>query len=345
MEFLLWLQRRDVTRWNRVSLGVGGCVWGMFVLTSLLGWLALDDLEIVLLLALLVITPLAVPLVLCQQEGWSLPWLSALVLLLQPFAASVGSFSFILRTGLLAATFAAGWLGFTGLLALIGLVRLGQMVGQRRASLPDLCLVGALLYLPVGGVWMVLARWGLQPLGFGVHTDLLTATHFHVIPLAALVITGLTGEELQSIKSTHHRIFWTTYRVAALGVLIDPFLVAAGLTAAQITRLPFLDTAPADLLALSLMVLAFCGLRFVVPMTASRGARVLLILSYTTVFFTMLVAGAYALGVATEAWTITIPQMIAFHGLENALIFGCCGLLGWRISAGQGRRGGDEPCV
>jgi hypothetical protein len=33
---------------------------------------------------------------------------------------------------------------------------------------------------------MVLARLGLQPLGFGVHTDLLTAVHFHFIALAAL---------------------------------------------------------------------------------------------------------------------------------------------------------------
>jgi hypothetical protein len=58
----------------------------------------------------------------------------------------------------------------------------------------------------------------------------------------------------------------------------------------------------------------------------------------------MLFAGAYALGVATGAWTISIPQMIAIHGLENALVFGFCGLLGWRIRRGQESMGG-ETCA
>jgi YndJ-like protein len=154
---------------------------------------------------------------------------------------------------------------------------------------------------------MVLARWGLQPLGFGVHTDLLTAVHFHFIALAALIITGLTGQMIQASQTTKHGISWRVYRLAALGVLVDPLLVAAGLTIAQVTGLHFLDTAPADLLALSLILISLLGLHFVVPTTTSRVAQVLLVLSYTTVFFTMLAAFAYALGGATGAWIITIP--------------------------------------
>jgi hypothetical protein len=214
-------------------------------------------------------------------------------------------------------------------------------------SLAELCLTGTLFYLPAGGAWMVLARWGLQPLGFGVYTDLLTAIHFHVIPLAALVITGLTGQALHNSPATHRRIYWTAYRAAAFGVLFDPLLVAVGLTGAQITSLPDLDTIPADLLTLSLILLALLGLRFVVPTTVSRFARVLVALSYLTVFFTMLIAGVYTLGVATGAWTITIAQMITIHGLENALLFGCGGLLGWRLRTGQESQGsrGGEACA
>ncbi len=117
--------------------------------------------------------------------------------------------------------------------------------------------------------------------------------------------------------------------------------MAAGLTIAQVARL-HLDTAPAELLAMSLILIALLGLRFVVPTTTSLFAQVLLVLSYTAVFFTMLFAGAYALGEATGAWIITIPQMILIHGLENALVFGFCGLLGWRLRVGQGSRGGEE---
>lgn len=328
------LYRDNLARWNCISLGLGGSVWGGIAFASLFGWTRLNDLEIVLLLALFVITPLAVPFVFSRKESSLFSKRAALVLFLQPLAAFPGGVAFLLDTGPLAATFAAVWGMFTGLLALLGLVQLCQMLKQR-LSLADFCLAGALLYLPVGGAWMVLARWDLQPLGFGVHTDLLTAVHFHVIPLTALVIAGLTGQALQNISATRRGIAWTAYRIAAFGVLIDPLLVAAGLTGTQITGLPDLATAPADLLALSLILLALLGLRFVVPTTASRFAQVLLALSYMTVFFTMLVAGAYALGAATGAWTITISQMIAIHGLENALIFGCCGLLGWRIRMGQ----------
>lgn len=330
-------QTRDLARWNHISLGIGGSVWGVVALASLFGWLRLNDLQIVLLLALFVIIPLAVPLVWRPKEDRFLPQLFVLVLFLQPLASLLGGVAFFLNTGLLAALFAVVWFLFTGLLALIGLIRLWQMPSLQCTSLADLCLTAAWLYLPIGGTWMVLARWGLQPLGFGVDTDLLTAVHFHFIALAALIITGLTGQAIQPPLTTQHGIFRMAYRIAALGVLIDPLLVAAGLTLAQLTGLHFLDTAPADLLALSLILISLLGLRFVVPTTISRFAQVLLILSYISVFFTMLFAGAYALGVATGVWTITIPQMIAIHGLENALVFGFCGLSGWRIRTEQGK--------
>jgi hypothetical protein len=335
MELRMSSHKNHVVRWNGISLVLGGGVWGGIVCAYLLGWTQLNDLEIVLLLALFVITPLALPFVFSQHAGPLFSQWVALVVFLQPLAAFLGGVAFFLPTGSLAAAFAVVWGGFTGLLALLGLVQLCQMRRSRRLSLADLCLAGALLYLPAGGAWMVLARWGLQPLGFGVHTDLLTAVHFHVIPLAALVITGLTGQALYNSPATHRGIYWTAYRIAALGALIDPLLVAAGLTGTQITGLSYLSTAPADLLAISLILLALLGLRFIIPTTASRFTQVLLVLSYLTVFFTMLIAGIYALGEATEAWTITINQMIAIHGLENALLFGCGGLLGWRMRARQ----------
>lgn len=340
----MFFPTRNLVRWNRVSLGLGGCIWGVVALASRTGWQMLNDLQIVLLLALFVITPLAVPLVLCPKEGRFLSRFSALILFLQPWASLLGGVSFFLNMGLLAAMFAVVWFLFTGLLALISLVRLYQTARQQRTSLADLCLAVAWLYLPVGSTWMVLARWGLQPFGFSVYTDLLTADHFHFIALAALIITGLTGQMIQATWTVQHGVFRTAYRIAALGVLIDPLFVAVGLTIAQVTGQHFLDTAPAELLALSLILISLLGLCFVVPTTTSRFAQVLLVLSYTAVFFTMLFAGTYALGEATGAWTITIPQMILIHGLENALVFGFCGLLGWRLRTKQGKMRG-EACA
>lgn len=58
------LHRNDLVRWNWIILSLGGGIWGGSVCARLLGWIQLNDLEIVLLLALLVITPLALPFVL-----------------------------------------------------------------------------------------------------------------------------------------------------------------------------------------------------------------------------------------------------------------------------------------
>ena len=320
----------DLDRWNRLSLGFGATAWVLMVLLSISGWAAAGDLELILLLAFCVITPLALPLATLPKGRQWLHTLRRWLILLQPVAAICGGVSFLLDTGLLAGTTAAVWLLFTTLIALLGLARLRAL---SHFSLADVCLSTALLYLPIGGSWLVLARLGLQPLGFGQHTDLLTAVHFHYIPLAALLITSLLG---RAVQATHRRVPQTVYRVAAMGMIVNPLLVAAGITLNQLTGQDVLESAAASLLSLSLILIALLSLRFVIPTTMSLLAKALLLVSSTAVCFTMLAAGAYALGAATGVWTITISQMIAIHGWINALIFGLCGLLGWRIKLKQG---------
>jgi hypothetical protein len=124
-------------------------------------------------------------------------------------------------------------------------------------------------------------------------------------------------------------------------MLVCPLLVAAGITFTQITRqqrapesvaaLHAPESGAATLLALSLILIAILSLRFVVPTTASPLARTLLAISGISVLLTMLLAAAYAVGGATSAWTITVAQMVATHGWLNALAFGLCGVLGWRL--------------
>lgn len=319
----------DLTRWNRISIGLGAAAWALIVCISIPGWVVLDDLELLLLLALCVITPLALPLAAFPKESQLLRSLHRQIIFLHPFAALIGGVSFLLETGPFAAAAASVWLLFTVLIALLGLARLREF---GNISLADACLAMALIYLPIGGVWLVLARLGLQPLGFGQHTDLLTAIHFHYIPLAALIITSLIGRAVQTTRSAVPRM---VYRVAAPGMMINPLLVAAGITLNQLTGEDVLESVAAVLLALSLILIALLSLRFVIPTTTSLLAKALLFVSSTAVFFAMLAAGAYALGAATGAWTITLSQMIVVHGWVNALLFGLCGLFGWRLRSQQ----------
>lgn len=336
LEFSMSLFTGNLARWHRISTGLGASVW----VGISLAWLRLSALEVVLLFVLLVLTPLALPLLLPWQEGRAGGRATRLVYLLQPVAALLGGVAFLFDPGLLAGAYAAVWAGFTGLLALCGLLQLRE----HAHSLSALSLAAALLYLPVGGAWMVAGALGFALPGLGVQIALLTALHFQVIPLAALSITGLSGQVLVTLPVAQRGINWTLYRIAACGVLFDPLLVAAGQGAARIGGLPALDTVPAGLLALSLILLAFLSQRFVVPATVSQLARVLLAVSYLTIVATMLIAGVYVLGVATGAWTITQAQMVALHGLANALLFGGCGLSGWRVRRGQHTQGGGESC-
>src|SRR5260370_1049307 len=134
--------------------------------------------------------------------------------------------------------------------ALVALAGAFGLSHTRGISLADACLALALVYLPSGAAWFVLARLGSQPLGFSRTTVLLTAVHFHFITLAALILTGLTG---RAVGARH--VGWprTAYRVAAVFMRLDPLLVAPGIALTQVTGVRFPESTAAVLLALSLL--------------------------------------------------------------------------------------------
>lgn len=330
---------RDLARWNATNVALGGIAWAATLLLRLLGAVTLDDLNLFLLLAVLVIVPLAIPLVARSYNGPITVRLSRGAILLQPFAAVFGGIALFAAAGSAVAAVAASiWLLYTALLGILGLAGIARSLRERRIQLAELSLALALVYLPIGGLWFALARLGARPLGFSETIVLLTAVHFHFITLAALVITGCTGLAIGAIQ---HGIVRMTYRVAATGMLVCPLLVAAGITFTQITSqqrapesiaaLHAPESGAAVLLALSLILVAILSLRFVVPTTVSPLARALLAISGISVLLTMALAAAYAVGSATGAFTITVAQMVATHGWLNALAFGLCGVFGWRL--------------
>ena len=170
----------------------------------------------------------------------------------------MGVVSFLFGAGPLAAASAVVWFLFTVVLALLGLGRLREI---KKITLADACFALALIYVPIGGAWLVLSRLGWQPFGFGQHTSLLTAIHFHYIPLAAMMMTGLIGQVVQATGKAFPR---ELYRIAALGMLINPLLVAAGITLTQLTGKDYLESFAATLLALSFILIALLNLRFII---------------------------------------------------------------------------------
>jgi YndJ-like protein len=334
----------DLTRWNVASAAIGGGVWLVAALLWLIGKIVLHDLDLLLLFAFAVVVPLVIPLTAANGTPRRTRSLYTHVVVLQPVAAVFGVIAVLAAPATpLALAGALGWLVYTALLAMRGLALITPILWRRRLSLTDLCQALALIYLPIGGIWFALDRLGTRPLGFSQTTVLLTAVHFHFITLGALTLTGWAGHVLQAHPET---FLADVYRVAALGVILGPALVAAGITTTQLTGLRALETCAAVLLALSEVVIALLTLRSIVPAIVSPLAKSLLTISSGSVMLTMALAIAYALGMATGAWKITLQQMIALHGWLNALAFSACGLLGWRLALRrQGSLMGGNACA
>src|SRR5260370_9062610 len=138
--------RLDTAGWTRACASIGGVLWALVALAWAFGLVRLDALEVLLLLALFVITPLAVALAPFPSDSRLPRDLKRLIDIAWPGAALAGGASFLLRAGPLAAAAAPVWLLFTPLLALpatdwLFLPR-GHSLAHRGLALP-------LFYLPL----------------------------------------------------------------------------------------------------------------------------------------------------------------------------------------------------
>ena len=180
-----------------------------------------------------------------------------------------------------------------------------------------------LLYLPVGGVWLVLSRLGETPLALGEPIILLTAVHFHYAGFAACVLAGATGRALPSAGGL--------FRLVALGVMGGTFLVAVGFLVSPAFKVAAIVLFVASLLALTV----FSGIA--VRQIPRRAARALVGISMASLVVGTLLAAAYGIGEFTGDLPIDIPQMARWHGPLNGVGFTVCGLLGWVLA--EQRRG------
>lgn len=285
----------------------GALVWFVLLGATLRGQTALWVIELLFLLSPLVLVPLAIDLI---EEPSGLAWIRRL----QPVCASAAALSFVGPRGPMAAGLAAVWLAFTGWLALHGLVRLRRR-GLRPAA--ELAIDAGLLFLPVGGGWLVLSRLGVAPLGFEEPIVLLTAVHFHYAAFAALILIGLAGRALGP----------SPY----LGGIVGGAILGSPLVAAGITVSPFLELLGAAILAAALGALAILTLLRIAPRL--RGAsRVLVCLQALSVLVAMPLAVAWAAGRWLDLPTVALSTMARIHGTANALGFALCGLLGWTLA-------------
>src|SRR5215813_3899071 len=153
-----------------------------------------DLINKLLLLAVLVIVPLGLTLAATPDANGNHFFAYRLAVALQPVGAVCATGSLFLDQSLTVGLLAAIWFAVTILIAVFGLWRVLKL-GLNSAA--EISLDAGLIFLPVGGAWLVAARLGIQPLGFGDTIVLLTAVHFHFARFASPILAGLAGRAIQ----------------------------------------------------------------------------------------------------------------------------------------------------
>lgn len=167
-----------------------------------------------------------------------------------------------------------------------------------------------LLFLAVGGTWLLLSRLGLQPLSFSTAIVFLTAIHFHFAGFASCFILGASGRLLMKASPRVQQAYL---------VIMGSSIAGIPLLALGITFSPALEVLAGVVFALSLVgwagLMLYIGLRQC-RLLISKG---LLAVSALSILWSMFWSLAYAIGTYFEQVWVSIPQMGWRHGLFNVL--------------------------
>ncbi|CEG28909.1 YndJ family protein [Bacillus sp. B-jedd] len=193
------------------------------------------------------------------------------------------------------------WLLYCALIGVYGALRFFERGGF---YLEETLIDFSMIYLPIGGVWFVVAQQGWALFGFSGTLALLTAIHFHYSSLFALLFAGLLGRWLKDNGGISKQ-----YHLTMVVLLLSPLAVAIGITYSRVIEI-------ATVLAFAAALYTYCWYSF-------KTKHVPLMVSSGSLMFTMLLSALYALRL------VDIPFMAAFHGITNALLFTGFGLAGW----------------
>ena len=273
----------------------------------------------VVLAAVLVVTPLAL------VNLGTRPKLTGAVAWMQPVAGAACAVSFVMPVGPVAGALVAPWMGLSLLALGLGISQLARVrsMDATRERVSETCFAAALLYFPVGAVWLVASRLGAAPFGFDPLIVLLTAVHFHYAGLAAPVIAGLV---IARVTSTSW-IVRAAIALAALAVTIGQPLVAAGIAAS-----PEIGLVGACLLASGIIALAALSLASVLRALPGVLPKLLLAVSAISALLSMPLAVLWAWGEVTGQRAIDMLWMVRIHGMANAHGFTLCGLLAFAFA-------------
>jgi len=197
---------------------------------------------------------------------------------------------------------------YTVFIALQGVIR---FLHRGFTNISELAIDIGLVYIFIGGLWFF-AYIAEIDTGFSPLITWLTAIHFHYSACLLSISIGLFGR-LHNSKC---------YKAVVMLLLAGPLLVALGITFSTII----------EILSVVFYIFAiYCMFMLSWKTKFPKKQGLLLRISYGSLCITILWSLLYAFGNLTGIILVTIPNMLAFHGLMNCLLFGLLGVLAWGI--------------
>ncbi len=300
----------------KTSSFAGLFLWVAFVVTKLLTT-PIDTLQYVMMLlmfAYLVLVPLTLNLV-PQRKNSFYRYATCIQL---PSAVLAGV-SFFIAQGMLAVLLAVPWFLTTILIALYGFSRLLQT--WKKSTIFEVLIQLGLMYISIGGLWLILHRSGIQILHFSDVIVLLTSIHFHYAAFITPITMAFIGKMLLKKAPSIQPLFKTI----AIFVLFGPPFIAVGITLSD--SLPVLEFISVIEFVTPLIVFSILCLVYLVP-TLDYSIQMLLSISFSSLLFSMSSAMIYGFAHVNETVILGIPLMVFFHGFVNTFGFSLFGLLG-----------------
>ncbi|MEN1935209.1 YndJ family protein [Paenibacillus sp. 102] len=267
-----------------------------YMIFLILEWSVLNPVESIILLSILLFIPMSLCIVDKEKRDGSQVLFYKTVSLLYPVAAISAMLAFVTEYFL----FAIIWYIYTGIIALFGVSRLLERGWK---PLEETAIDSGFIYLFLGGFWFYASVANISIMQFSSDIVLLTAAHFHYSAFLLPLSVGLLGRKQQKKSKL--------FEIVTCIIMISPMTVAIGITYSR--------TFEFFAVLVYLISLYAYGIYVWKTKFTSISAKILLIISSSTLMITILFSLVYSYGNLKQVMTITIAQMVWIHGVVNGI--------------------------
>ncbi len=253
------------------------------------------------------------------------------ITIFHPVAFLFAMVAFLLPQGIYSTVSSFPWLLFTLMVALFGL--LSFLSDKSYRNIHDISIHAGLLYISIGGVWMLLHRTGIQILHFKDVIVLLTAIHFHYAAVVTPIVFGYMGKDFLKVRPSFEKVY--TWLMGFF--LVGPLVIATGITYSYVN--PWFEFLAVVEFVLPVIVLSVLFFVYYVPTIRDRAVKHSYMVTFLSLFISMAFALLYGLGHIGgfgqhghhSHEILDIPLMVFVHGFVNAFGFSLFALVGLSI--------------